>query len=80
MFMFTKNIFETNLSTASFRTEVVYSDQNDLVYKTLVAEGWDFIGCADEAEIKEIAQTTYNATSCRKVDVSVSFTFDEVTA
>jgi hypothetical protein len=73
MFMFTKNIFETNLSTASFRTEFVYSDQNYLVRKALVAEGWVFIGCAGEDEVLSISKDM-NATSCRKVAVSISFT------
>lgn len=76
MFIFTKNIFETTFSTSSFHSEVVYSDQNELVYKALIAEGWEFVGCADEADAKHLA-SSINAKSCRKVDVKVSFTFED---
>jgi len=72
--MFTKNIFETNLSNASFRTEVVYSDQNEFIANALVTDGWNFVGCVDEAEVADVAQSMFNAKSCRKVEVSISFT------
>ena len=76
MFIFTKSTFTTDFATSSFSTDVVYSDQNELVYKALLAEGWEFVGCADEADAKYLA-SSINATSCRKVDVKVSFTFED---
>jgi hypothetical protein len=73
MYLFVKNIFETNLSNSSFHSEVVYSDQNDFIYQTLVNDGWDFVGCVPESEVADIAWCAYRAKSCRKVTVSVSF-------
>lgn len=76
MYLFVKNIFETNLSNSSFHSEVVYSDQNDFIYQSLVNDGWDFVGCVPEDEVADIAWGAYHTKSVRKV--TVSFTFEEV--
>lgn len=77
MYLFVKNAFETNFAKSSFETEVVYSEQNDFIYQTLVNDGWDFVGCVPEDEVEDIAWCSYRAKSVRKVDVSVSFTFED---
>lgn len=77
MFLYVKNAFETDFAKSSKTTEVVYSEENQLIYQFLVNDGWDFVGCVSESEVEDIAWCSYRAKSVRKVDVSVSFTFED---
>lgn len=77
MFLYVKNAFQTDFAKSSFETEVVYSEENALIHQALVNDGWDFVGCVPECEVEDIAWCSYRAKSVRKVDVSVSFTFED---